>query len=847
VVRLAEQVRSAEADAAAEAQRVLEEIAAELDRRLQGGEELGPDRKAAFVQAVGVLHEARLGAASVGETSLERLGRAARVAAELEMGGAAAWLEMEIGYALMSEGRPSEADEHLERALAADSVPGPARVEVLVLSSNVTGLCGEYGLAIRRAREALEAIPGLEFDPLQAARLRCSALCALAQAQIGLGLTDRAAESIAEARELASRIDDRGAHFDVASSSILFALATEDFDAIEREVQAALMLAPAAHPSERGWLLVMLGQARAEQERMDPSRPRKAAEMLATALETAVLTPADRLKARVGLARVQLREGRWREAEALVRAAREALGGGAERIPAVAQLAALSASVALERGAAPDELERELASFRRDFEPFLAEWGSAPLRKGGIAFLHFGERRAVIADLVRLTLATHRPERGCRESLELLFRLQGLGTLARELEGSEPIALDDALRLASGSRGILLYLSGFERSYVFAVDARRTSWAELPAAFEIERRRLTWLSELATPDAGDGEAAARERDRASKLGEALLPPVILERVQAWTELLIDGQESLGYVPFELLPDDQGICIGLEKEVSYLPSLRVGALLQRRSELRRAPAAIDLRLLASPLVAPETLDRFENLEPLPWEAARSARLRRLFRRAEILTGREANVAALERQGEEPAWVLELIAHGVSDYERERPSGLVLASAAASEEGVLWSEDVEQLMVPPLVVLCTCGAARGPLRRGDDGASHLGGAFLRAGAQAVVLSPVDLDLEPTLALLDEFNRGIARRGESPARALMLARRKLAGEGRPVAEYGLVHVLGMGSEPVLARPRGGASGAAREPGMRASLWALALLGAVIAGSSALILAARRRGARR
>ncbi|HVS12185.1 MAG TPA: CHAT domain-containing protein, partial [Planctomycetota bacterium] len=839
--------RSAEGDAAGEAQRKLEELAAELDRRLQGGEQLDSDRKAAFVQAVGVLHEARLGAASVGEASLDRLARAARVAAELGMGEAAAWLEMEIGYALMSAGRPSEAAQHLERALAADSVAGPARVEVLVLSSNVTGLCGEYGLAMRRAREALEAIPGLELDPLQAARLRCSALCALTQARIGLGLTDRAAESIAEARELASRIDDPRAHFDVASSSILFALATEDYEALERQVQAALQLTNAVHPSERGWLLVMLGQARAERERMDPGRPRTAAEMLVTALDTAVLTPADRLKAQVALARVQLREGRWCEAEALVRAAREASSVGGQRIPEMAQLAALSASVALERGATADELERELASFRRDFEPFLAEWASAPLRKGGIAFLHFGERRAVVADLVRLTLATHGPERGCRESLELLFRLQGLGTLARELEGDEPIALDEALRLASGSRGILLYLSGFDRSYVFAVDARRTSWAELPAAFEIERRRFAWLSELATPDAGNVERAARERDRASKLSEALLPPSILERVNSWTELLIDGQESLGYVPFELLPDRQGICMGLEKEVSYLPSFRVGALLERRSELRHVAAAIDLRLLASPLVAPETLDRFENLEPLPWEAARSARLRRLFRRTEILTGREANVAALERQGEASAHVLEVIAHGVSDYERERPSGLVLASAAAGDEGVLWSEDVERLMVPPLVVLGTCGAARGPLRRGDDGVSHLGGAFLRAGAQAVVLSPVDLALEPTLELLDEFNRGIARRGESPARALMSARRKLAGEGRPVAEYGLMHVLGLGSEPVLARPRGGASGAAREPGMRASLWALALLGAVLAGSSVMILAARRRGARR
>jgi CHAT domain-containing protein/tetratricopeptide (TPR) repeat protein len=841
-------VRTGEPDAAAEAVQALEAIASELDRRLLDGEELDVDRRSAFVQAVGVLHEARRGGQSPGEFPLERLGRAARAAGSLGMGGAAAWLEMEVGHALSSAGRHGEAAEHFERALAADRSAGPLRVQVLVTSSSMAGLRGEHGLALRYAREALEALKELELDSDQAAVLRCSALGALARAHVGIGLTDRAAEPLAEARRLASQINDSRARFDVSSSSIIFALATEDFDAIEREVQVSLQLADAVHPSERGWLWVTLGQARAERERLDPACPRTAAETLAAALEIPGLTPADRLRAQVTLARVQLREGRWSEAQKMVRSARAALGEGAQGVSAAAQIAALSASVALERGATPDDLERELATFRRDFEPFLAEWSSAPLRKGGIGFLHFGERRGVVADLVRLTLVTHGPGRGCRESLELLFRLQGLGTLARELEGDEPIALDDALwRLSSRSRGILLYLSGFDRSYVFAVDARRTSWAELPAAFEIERRRIAWLSELASPNADEAEARARERDRASKLGEALLPAPILERVETWTELLIDGQESLGYVPFELLPDGRGSCLGLEKEVSYLPSLRVGSLLHRRSELRRPAAAIDLRLLASPMATPEARARFEGLEPLPWEAARSVRIRRLFRRAEVLTGREATVRALERQGATPAGVLELIAHGICDYERERPFGLLLSPAGPADDGTLWSEDVEGLAVPPLVVLCSCGAARGPLRRGDDGASHLGGAFLRAGAQAVVLSPVDLELEPTLALLDEFNWGIARRGESPARAMMSARRKLAGEGRPVAEYGLVHVLGLASEPVLARPYGGAGSAGREPGMRASLWALALLGAVIAGASAMILATRRRGARR
>ena len=65
-------------------------------------------------------------------------------------------------------------------------------------------------------------------------------------------------------------------------------------------------------------------------------------------------------------------------------------------------------------------------------------------------------------------------------------------------------------------------------------------------------------------------------------------------------------------------------------------------------------------------------------------------------------------------------------------------------------MLWGELVEELRAPPVVTLIACGAGRGLVRRGDDGRSHLGNAFLRAGARAVLFGSLDLSYRTGLAL-------------------------------------------------------------------------------------------------
>ena len=114
-------------------------------------------------------------------------------------------------------------------------------------------------------------------------------------------------------------------------------------------------------------------------------------------------------------------------------------------------------------------------------------------------------------------------------------------------------------------------------------------------------------------------------------------------------------------------------------------------------------------------------------------------------------------------------------------------------------MLGGAEVESLRAPPLVALGVCGAAAGPNRVGDDGVHHLGGAFLMAGAERVVLAGGQLAVGATIELLGEFTRGV-RADIGPAEALRQARaavRATAGREHPYYWAGL-RLLGLPDEP-------------------------------------------------
>jgi len=188
--------------------------------------------------------------------------------------------------------------------------------------------------------------------------------------------------------------------------------------------------------------------------------------------------------------------------------------------------------------------------------------------------------------------------------------------------------------------------------------------------------------------------------------------------------------------------------------------------------------------------------------LPFSAADREQLTRPYPPGDVRTfiGTEATRARLESEELCRSSVLQLFVHGVADPGRERPAGLVLAPAPG-DDGLLWCEDLARLHLPPLVVLSACGAARGPVRRGEDGLTNLGGAALSAGARCVILARGDLEVAATLKMMAVFHVRL-RAGDSPAEALRLARKALAADPQWSHPFyhALLQVVGLGQEPIF-----------------------------------------------
>ena len=128
----------------------------------------------------------------------------------------------------------------------------------------------------------------------------------------------------------------------------------------------------------------------------------------------------------------------------------------------------------------------------------------------------------------------------------------------------------------------------------------------------------------------------------------------------------------------------------------------------------------------------------------------------------------------------ARMVTLIAHGFADYSRERPATLWLGTDGKGD-GLLAADEIDDATaVADVILLATCGAARGAQRAGDAGAGHLGGAFTLAGARTVVLASGDLPVAATLLATRGIHQHLLE-GKSVARSVQLARADVARDER------------------------------------------------------------------
>ena len=729
-----------------------------------------------------------------------RLRRALRDASLAPFGG---WLEGQAVNVLVADGRHAEATAWIEEALPLYADAPEAHAHILTLGADVWRTRGDHATALRLLKEADRELAGLATqEPRSAAwTARCRSLGVRVQVETQLGRLERALEISAEERALAGLAwTDHGGgqepvpeEVDEARYRYLDILTgVGNYPAVLSTVDRFL---GRGLPNEehRRELEFFRAKALTGLELREPGRVPQARAILEGLLVDEGAWE-DRANLMIWLARLDRVEGdleamaaRVAELEQVLEGVPAGSGSGAvARLSAAAR--ALKAAHARLAGAEPSALEWHLADLEASLDDVLLAWSAAPRLTGGVGFLHDIRKRDLLGELVEQALALGDPDR----ALEQLLRVQAQGGLARSLGVPVPSLEQLRSRLVEGG-GVLLYLPTLEVTHLLVVDREGIEHHRLARARDLRESVRTARVELL-----GGRAAGPAM---ATLTNELLPLPVQQRMSSWSHAYLSGTEYLEEPPFALLPFD-GSTLGRALGLASAPSLPLAVHLT--SPAAEVPPPVTdgvFELFLGPPVAAGASDQYRDLPSLEFgESAWDELVAGLPSGSAVRTvGAEASKQALVAKDLGSARVLHLFCHGVHDVERDLPAGLALAGTGA-DDGLMWWSDIEALEVPELVVLAACGGARGPGRQGEDGAQHLGGAFLRAGAKAVLLSRGDLEASTTLEMMATFQAHLVR-GRSPMEALRLARDEQARTRGARVESGELFLLGVAHRPLFS----------------------------------------------
>ncbi len=779
---------------------------------------------------------------------VETARRAARDDAEHER---VDWLVVDLAYALARPETPQAraAAEQLVRSTLAPQRPASAaRAALAMLAAECAKSRGALGEALADAARAQAVVEALEQGDTRNVLLTyCTSL--RAQFEIDLGLIELAFErlsSLERSLDLTSiDADPRLAHWVTFANAAL--AAGQHARVLSMTTEEALADAPSA---VRAQLLVQRGIALTEMRRDELGSAEEAEQALRAALAIESLEPAHVDTAHATLADLSLLERRFD------RAAEELAHLEGRTLPATlrARVAGLAAALAIETGAPRERLEALRERLASALDANLAAWRSVERRPGGVGLWHFGSRRAPYSEWVRVCLALDGSQVGLERALEPMLEAQSVGSLARALDTSVNMA-QVREQLCRDGRGVLWIVPAMNRSHVFTLDAYGIEHHEAPAGDELLKLSDALAQSVASArESGVSPRSSAElRDGALRrsgvaLAQALLNESQRAKVLRWSECVVVGAELAGDLPLPLAVLDDGLPLGLRLPLVVAPSLPIEVALARRARARALNGELELVVLADPLVSTEARERYPKARELDLSRAERARLQAGFA-AEHVRWFEREQASLEALADEElatARALVVLAHGVFDSARrgdgERPSALVLSACASSADGVVWCADVERLRAPPLVELLACGAARGPLRLGDDAAGHLVGAFMLAGADCVLAARVDVERDVATRFGECFHRSLREHGR-PSRALLAARRALAehpSESDPLA-WATLGLHGFGDFELLEPQGPGTAASAANP------LGIAALALAVGTTLALLVALRRADRRR
>jgi tetratricopeptide (TPR) repeat protein len=706
-------------------------------------------------------------------------------------GDLAEFLAYALRYEVQQVGNIEDARRICERVLEQLALESEVRCKWWTTLANDSARVGDYGRALEAgecAQLELDALHGSEDGHARDLRT-FELLSARLRIEIGLARSERVALYLEREREVEARVSDDLTREQLLLDEIDVVFTNDNYGPLIERLEADLStngLSPT--------LLERLAYAHLYSNFADPATDERALELLESVRSHPESLALVHSSACVGLAGIYRRRGEFALARERLEQARL---GASTVLPG--EIAAERGALAIAMGQRGPELDDERRELIDAFDVMLARWASIPLQPDGVGFTNYVDRRALLTELIRVEFA--RDERAGPElALAHVLRAESHGSLARTFGARLPEVASARERLCGPRRGLLVYVPGPQGGVVFAVDRERivVEALEMNDRWRESQRALTRL--LAVPPDRDRDPARRQLRYAAlveRLSQVFFPESVAERLANWDEVTLVGLDMLGYLPFECLLLD-GEEFGLAKALSYAPSVVLAMHMSERKAATDAPPRFGIRVLAAPRDPLGAAARYQ-WAPIAWDGGRESELREIWNgEARIDSGENATWAALRADAGAELAVLEVLAHGFFDPERLPPVGIALAPSR-EHAGYVYASDVAQLASAPIVVLAVCGAARGPLRSGDEATGHLGGAVLRSGASVVLLATLDLEQSGTEALLDELYRGLAREGDSVASALRRARVELARSERTNDPYyrNLLHCVGLGHE--------------------------------------------------
>ncbi len=406
--------------------------------------------------------------------------------------------------------------------------------------------------------------------------------------------------------------------------------------------------------------------------------------------------------------------------------------------------------------------------YRRSIDTFENQRASVTDDELKLSF--FANGVTLYRDYADFLIATGRPtdalrllDRGRARTLE-----EGLGAAAT-VSAVDPQAV--ARRLDAT---ILFYSLGADKSYLWAVTARRTQLFVLPPQAAIERLLRTYRKSIMRSSDPLHDAS----DAAQALYDTLVAPAAA-LIESGSRVTLVPDGMLYELDFDTLVKrgPAGLHYWIDDvAVSTLSSIGMqAATVERAASVTRAAArtASDTLLLIG-----DPATRGTDFEELPNAAAEVTRIEQYFS-AHSPTVLTRGLAAPDAYGHSDPGRFEYIhfvAHGTASRLSPLESAVVLSPPADDPtQFKLYARDI--VRYPLNARLVTVSACNGSGVRAYDGEGLVGlsWAFLRAGAHNVISALWEVDDAATLELMDHLYREL-KQGAAPDAALRAAKLSL-----------------------------------------------------------------------